>query len=164
MRVNANGGFYWGASLESMWTYANWSSTLRAGYPFGEIDRGNEVVAARRVPPLMGAFTLAYALSDEIWLEAKVHGAGAQGRLHPSDQKDLRICETERFSGSVLENCAGSPAWASGDVQAGWTLIDGLELLLKLQNVTDQDYRIHGSGTAQAGRSVWAMFRYRSAE
>ncbi len=161
MRVNANGGFYWGASLESLWHHGAWSSSLRASYTFGEVDRGDEVVAGRRVPPPMGAITFAYAISDELWVDTRVHGAGSQTRLHPSDQQDLRICETLQFSGELDENCAGSPAWGAADIRAGWSMSESMELIVKLQNLGDTQYRVHGSGTDQPGRSIWATVRYR---
>ena len=89
-------------------------------------------------------------------------GAGAQTRLHPSDLKDLRICEAKLFSGELETECDGSPAWATGDIQGGWSLGNGLDLIVKLKNLTDTGYRFHGSGIAQPGRSVWATVRYRS--
>ncbi len=160
IRVNANGGFYWGGSIETSWEAGAWSTSLRGSYTFGEIERDDGVVPGRRVPPVLGNLTLAYAFSDELWLDTRLHGAGAQERLHPSDEKDLRICETAQFSGERQEDCNGSPAWVSLDIRTGWQMTKGITLVVKLQNVLDSQYRIHGSGLDQPGRSLWAALRY----
>ena len=39
-------------------------------------------------------------------------------------------------------------------LRGGVALFDGLNLTLALENVTDEDYRIHGSGVNEPGRNL----------
>jgi hemoglobin/transferrin/lactoferrin receptor protein len=48
----------------------------------------------------------------------------------------------------------GTPGYAVMDLRAGWTLNDHLSLIVAVDNVTNEDYRIHGSGQNSPGRSV----------
>jgi hemoglobin/transferrin/lactoferrin receptor protein len=37
------------------------------------------------------------------------------------------------------------------DIRTGWKVCEGLDVWSAVENVTDQDYRIHGSGVNEPG-------------
>ncbi|MEZ5978964.1 MAG: TonB-dependent receptor [Planctomycetota bacterium] len=48
----------------------------------------------------------------------------------------------------------GTPGYLVLNARTGWTVAEGTDVLLAVENVTDEDYRIHGSGTNQPGLNV----------
>ena len=48
----------------------------------------------------------------------------------------------------------GTPGYVVWNVRAGMTVCDGLEATLAVENVLDEDYRIHGSGVNEPGRNL----------
>lgn len=77
------------------------------------------------------------------WLEGRVTVAGEAGRLSPSDQND-----TQRIPPG------GTPGYEVVTVRGGLEIRDGLILSAAVENLTDKDYRIHGSGQNEAGTNV----------
>ena len=147
-RVNTAEGLYWG--IESSAALKLWRLTLRTGATWmkGDLTHGDGTTTpARRVPPLFGTVSLRYTHPDKsAYLELYSRWAGAQDRLHPSDVKDLRICETSPYSGQLLESCAGTPGYAVFGARAGWKFIKKMRADLSIHNLADTNYKIHGSG------------------
>ena len=48
----------------------------------------------------------------------------------------------------------GTPGYAVLTLRGGTTVLEGLDLTLALENVADEDYRIHGSGVNEPGRNL----------
>jgi len=76
------------------------------------------------------------------------HSAKAK-RLSAGDLDDL-----ERIAPG------GTAAYTLLDISSRWALQPQLELLIKLNNLTDQAYRSHGSGTNEPGRGITAGFNW----
>jgi hemoglobin/transferrin/lactoferrin receptor protein len=74
------------------------------------------------------------------WLEGLVTVAGEADRLSPSDQLD-----TQRIPPG------GTPGYVVATVRGGLEIRDGLTLSAAVENITDEDYRIHGSGQNEPG-------------
>jgi outer membrane receptor protein involved in Fe transport len=107
---------------------------------------------SRRTPPLFGHASLRYNHpSDGAYVELGVRWAGEQADLHPSDKKDLRICETSYLSGELDPDCAGSDGWAVLNVRGGFAFMPSLRAELSISNTLDTFYKPHGSGTPAAG-------------
>jgi hemoglobin/transferrin/lactoferrin receptor protein len=107
---------------------------------------------SRRTPPLFGHASLRYNHpSDGAYVELGVRWAGEQTELHPSDKKDLRICETSYLSGELDPDCAGSEGWAVLNVRGGFAFMPSLRAELSISNILDSFYKPHGSGTPAAG-------------
>ena len=45
-------------------------------------------------------------------------------------------------------------------LRGGVDLLDDLALTVALENVTDEDYRIHGSGVNEPGRNLWLKLNF----
>ena len=48
----------------------------------------------------------------------------------------------------------GTPGYAILTVRSGWKLMDTLLLSASVENLTNEDYRIHGSGQNEPGTNV----------
>ncbi len=47
----------------------------------------------------------------------------------------------------------GTPSYTVFSLRSGWQIRDDIHLTASLENITDEDYRIHGSGQNEPGRS-----------
>ncbi|MBC7893259.1 MAG: TonB-dependent receptor, partial [Sphingobacteriaceae bacterium] len=129
-----------GAELE---TEVQFSDLLKAygslAYAYGQNETKDEPL--RRVPPFNGRLGLE-ARRNGFFLRPEVVFADKQDRLAAGDRDDNRIPK------------GGTPGWAVVNVLAGFEVGNYL-LNLQAQNLTNRDYRTHGSGINGAGRSLW---------
>lgn len=110
-------------------------------------DGDGATTPARRIPPVFGNARLRYTHPTHgAYAELSVRWAARQDELHPSDARDLRICETFTHSGVLRSPCDGTPGYAVLGVRGGWQVLDALRVDLSLQNPLDTSYRVHGSG------------------
>ncbi len=98
-----------------------------------------------RVPPLHGTFALKWRSPDRsFWAEASLDWSRKQKRLTDAEESDNRFPPD------------GSPAWQCYNLRGGWHATDNLSLSLAVENITDAQYRVHGSGVNEPGRNVVA--------
>lgn len=129
-----------------------WSVFGNATYLEGKVDTfatSAPVVTEEyltRLMPLTARLGLRWAPADAPgWIEGMVTWADDADRLSPSDERDTsRIPE------------GGTPGYVTLDLRSGWSLRDDLSLTLGVENLTDEDYRIHGSGVNRPGRNLVA--------
>jgi hemoglobin/transferrin/lactoferrin receptor protein len=72
---------------------------------------------------------------------------------HASEQDQLSsrdIADTQRIPPG------GTPAYTTLNLRSDWRMRDGVTLSLAFDNITDEDYRIHGSGVNEPGRNLVA--------
>ena len=69
--------------------------------------------------------------------------AAKQGRLSPADEED-----TQRIPPG------GTPAYAVLTLRGGVKIRDNLSVSVAIENVTNEDYRIHGSGVIAPGTNA----------
>lgn len=97
-----------------------------------------------RVPPLQGLVGLRWRRKDgAAWGEAYARMAGKQDQLSPRDEAD-----TQRIPPG------GTPGYVVLGIRGGIRLGDRLGATLAIENLTDRDYRIHGSGQNEPGTNV----------
>ena len=84
-------------------------------------------------------------LGERLLLEAVVEHAEAQDELSTRDKQD-----TQRIPPG------GTPGYTVLDLRSEWRIAPSFTLSLALDNVFDQDYRIHGSGVNEPGRNLVA--------
>ncbi|WP_405234323.1 TonB-dependent receptor [Lentisalinibacter salinarum] len=77
------------------------------------------------------------------WLEGQVSYAGEADDLSSRDAGD-----TDRIPPG------GTPDYAVFTLRGGWELSQSVRLSLALENLTDEDYRVHGSGVNEPGRNL----------
>jgi outer membrane receptor protein involved in Fe transport len=95
----------------------------------------------RRIPPLNGRFGLEYRKSN-FFVRSELLFASKQDRLAQGDKDDNRIGKN------------GTAAWQIINIYSGYKY-KWLNINLSAQNLTNKDYRTHGSGINGVGRSLW---------
>jgi hemoglobin/transferrin/lactoferrin receptor protein len=108
-------------------------------YTYGQNITKNEPM--RRIPPLNGRFGLEYRKSN-FFVRPELLFASKQDRLAQGDKDDNRIGKN------------GTAAWQIVNLYGGYEY-KWLNINLSAQNLTNKDYRTHGSGINGVGRSLW---------
>jgi hemoglobin/transferrin/lactoferrin receptor protein len=127
------------------------------GWQEGEADYfpTSAAVSARaplsRVNPLSGTLGLRWE-SVEAGFFAEVFGQAAdrQDQLSPDDARD-----TQRIPPG------GTPGWATLNLRAGYNWQSKVFVTAAIENILDEDYRLHGSGINQPGRDFRLSLEYR---
>jgi hemoglobin/transferrin/lactoferrin receptor protein len=97
-----------------------------------------------KLMPLMAQLGVRYDdASDRWWAETLGIWADDADRLSPGDELD-----TQRIPPG------GTPGYVVVDVRGGVRLSRAIDLQLALENVTDEDFRVHGSGSNSPGRNL----------
>lgn len=78
------------------------------------------------------------------WVEGTATWAGDADRLSPSDERD-----TSRIPDG------GTPGYVTFNLRSGWEVDEDLYLTIGVENLLDEDYRIHGSGVNRPGRNLY---------
>jgi hemoglobin/transferrin/lactoferrin receptor protein len=95
-----------------------------------------------RMLPFTGSAALRYTATDNLWwAEARLTGAVTADRIHPQDQE----ADKQRIPTN------GTPSYLVPAMYAGYRLSENFDINLGLENLTDTDYRIHGSGQNETG-------------
>ncbi len=107
--------------------------------------RGTEISLDQplaRIPPLNGASRITWQSRRPVWIEGVLVAAAAQHRLSPADKTDVRI------------GPAGTAGYAVFHLRAGFSrsLLAGFSIAL--ENITNRQYRFHGSGFDRPGTSL----------
>ncbi|MBB21556.1 MAG: hypothetical protein CMN04_01500 [Roseibacillus sp.] len=101
----------------------------------------SEEAPVSRLSPLVASLALRYDSPDQRWwVEGRISAADKQDELSARDQRD-----TQRIPPG------GTPSYLVASIRAGMQVSENLELTAALENITDEDYRIHGSGVNQPG-------------
>lgn len=153
-RVNRNSGDYRGVdlSLETR-RFGGISAYGTVSWIDGSVENEpGSFVTPRRLPPVAGNAGLRYVSpSREIYGEFFLRWSAAQSNLNPEDALDYRICEDPAHPGQLLEDCQGTPGWATLNWRAGFLLNPNLALDVRMENLGDSHYRVHGSGIDAPG-------------
>ena len=119
------------------------SVVAEAFYTWGEQQvRGGPIQPADRIPPFQGRVGLAYRPRSWIWIEPYLRFAAAQDRLSERDIQDPRI------------NPDGTPGWVTLGIRSQWTWNEHVDWVLEVRNITNANYREHGSGYQAPGAGV----------
>jgi outer membrane receptor protein involved in Fe transport len=120
--------------------------TLAAQYSWIRGDNETDEEPARRMPPMLGRAGVRYdAPRLPCWVEFFSRVAGSQDRLAAGDRSDPRICP------GGPDDCDGTAGWYTLNLRGGWQPDEAIEINLALENLTDERYRIHGSGLDAPG-------------
>jgi hemoglobin/transferrin/lactoferrin receptor protein len=94
-----------------------------------------------RLMPLTVHAGLRWDVSNKLWISTLITHMEDADRLSASDMKDTQRIIPE----------GGTPGWTCWDVKAGYIMTDNVVLSFACENIADVDYRIHGSGSNEAG-------------
>ena len=147
---NIGDGWVWGIDLDFSWRASRdwtWFGTL--SYMDGEVDQLDTTGALVRRPvtrlkPFAVWTGVRYApVCSCFWVQADVEHSARADRLALRDETDSRRIPP-----------GGTPSWTVLNLRAGATLSRSVRLSLALENLLDENYRIHGSGQNEPGRSL----------
>ena len=150
---NAGDGYVQGVEWSETYRFApQWSTWLAATWQDGRVDTYPSATAAEprrdyisRLMPPTAELGLRWQ-SDErakYWCELVGKAATKADKLSAEDELDAQRIPP-----------GGTPGYAVCHVRAGTQLTRALALALSVENVLDEDYRIHGSGVNEPGRNV----------
>jgi hemoglobin/transferrin/lactoferrin receptor protein len=116
-----------------------WQDGQVEGFPDSTTERVEEPIS--RLLPLTGMVGLRWdSPSRRYWVEGNVLMADRQDRLSASDRSD-----TQRIPPG------GTPGYTVVTVRSGWRVTDAFTVTAAVENVSDEAYRIHGSGMNEPG-------------
>lgn len=115
-----------------------------ASYTYGQNTTKKEPI--RRIPPFNGRIAATYKRSA-FFAAGELMFASKQGRLAQGDKDDNRI------------PAGGTPGFCVINVYAGYEWKQ-IKFNTSLQNLTNRDYRTHGSGINGYGRSLWLNIQF----
>lgn len=132
-------------SLSSSWSlygHLAWLQGEAYVYPNSNLsDRRSEYLD--RLMPLMGEGGLAWEREGSPWWGAfSCRFASEADKLSTRD-----IADTSRIPDG------GTPSYAVLDLQTGRSISQTTEVSIIVENLLNEDYRVHGSGTNEAGRN-----------
>ena len=146
--TNGADGYLWGGEVEGAWQLSeSLTTTGFVAFVDGEVDSfpSNSLTPVREPVSRLMPFTSSLALRWQMprspwWLATRVTAVARGGRLSSSDRGD-----TSRIPPS------GTPGYLHVAINGGYQATEQLELFVTVDNVTDIDYRVHGSGLNEPG-------------
>lgn len=157
-KENSGEGYVHGVELTgSVKLHRDWTLWANGTWMRGELDTpvvgGGTVTepVSRLMPTTVNSGLRWHHPNGRYWAEGTATFAERQDQLASNDKLD-----TQRIP------VGGTPGYAVYHLRAGWNPCPHATLSVALENLTDEDYRIHGSGVNEPGRSlvVAADLRY----
>lgn len=148
---NSGDGFIHGFELSSRYVFTlNWSTWLTGSVMDGEVDSYPNSLAvierepiSRLMPPTVEAGLRWQRTDGCYWVELVGDAASKADTLSADDKRD-----TQRIPPG------GTPGYVVWHVRTGTKVGNGVELSMSVENVLNEDYRVHGSGVNEPGRNV----------
>jgi len=148
---NGGDGFVHGIEVAASYRFhPQWTAFGNLTWVDGEVDtfptarpkRVREPIS--RLMPVTGEVGLRWDHpSGKLWVEGVANIADRQDNLSTRDRRD-----TSRIPPG------GTPSYTVFSLRSGWQIKENVKLTVALENLTDEDYRIHGSGQNELGRSL----------
>ena len=147
-KANGGEGYVQGVEIAGNVSFnPHWSVFAAGSYTGGEVDQfpGSDGRVVReplsRVVPFMGTIGLRLQTADRrLWTELVCTGVSEADKLNSGERAD-----TQRFP------VDGTPGWALVTLRGGWKVNENLSLTASLDNLLDEEYRAHGSGSNEPG-------------
>lgn len=148
-RANSGDGYMQGVEFGADWNfYRGFTLFGNLTWTEGEVETIVGLDSRREpisyIAPLSGLIGVRWESEDKrFWAEAVAQFARRQDRLSPGD-----AANTERIPPG------GTPGYDVYTLRAGWNVTPQWKLTAAVENMTQQDYRIHGSGINEPGTNV----------
>lgn len=149
INTNAGDGYIYGVELQGAWIFhPQWTLSGFGAWQDGRTETpiylNGPIVdkSASRLQPLTGSIALRWtAESSKFWVEGRVFGSTEEDRISLQDQ----AADSQRIPYN------GTPGYITASIRAGWNVNEHLNLLCGVENLTNEVYRVHGSGQNEAG-------------
>lgn len=151
---NIGDGWVWGVEADVAWRFAcAWTAFATASYMDGEADEldpdSGEIVRSPlgRQKPFATFLGLRWEIpGGRWWAQAEWGYSDREDRLSLKDQTDTSRIPTD-----------GTPSWNVVNLRGGVRIGERTRLGVSLENLFDENYRIHGSGQNEPGLNVVAV-------
>jgi len=156
-KKNAGDGFLNGIELDGRWRFHpkfiafgsfSWIDGEVDSYPTSDNQVEEEPVS--RLMPTTCQAGLRWEPTPSYWVEGLVTIASEQDDLSSSDELD-----TDRIPPG------GTPGYTVYGIRGGWEITSAITLSASVENLTDKDYRVHGSGLNEPGINAIIGIDYR---
>ncbi|MFY9345834.1 MAG: TonB-dependent receptor [Planctomycetota bacterium] len=154
-KANVGDGYIQGAELQFACEFAPRTSLFGAGsWQYGRVSNvGNNGVVGSDYPSRLMPPTALLGLRWEdatgrLFAETFVVHAEDADRTSSGDNRD-----TQRIPPG------GTPGYTIWSARGGWSVTDAADLEVALENITDVDYRVHGSGSNAPGTNLVLAMR-----
>lgn len=145
---NGRDGYLYGFEIEGAWQISEqWLLSGFVAWQKGETTTLRYIGGPSAEEPYSRALPLTASMalrwthpSEKYWVEGRVIAAEKADRLSASD-----IADVQRFP------TGGTPSYVVPMLHAGWQATENLLVTAGLENITDVDYRNHGSGNNEPG-------------
>ena len=149
INANAADGYIHGVEVEGAWRFhTQWTISGFTSWQEGEVEAPSYIDGPlvekymKYLLPLTGSIALRWTHPDsKYWIEGRIFGADTEDRTSDADQ----AADKERIPTN------GTPGYVIASLYAGWKVNEHLDLSCGVENLTDNDYRIHGSGQNEPG-------------
>lgn len=155
--TNGSDGYIYGIELEGYWNFSpQWTLSGFASWQDGRIETpafiggpGNTQYSSRLLP-VSGSLALRWQHpTAPFWTEGRILASDRADRLSNVDRGDTQRIPT-----------GGTPGYAALSLRAGYDPTDNIQLTAALENLLDDDYRLHGSGQNEAGFNAILGVKY----
>ena len=152
-KANVGDGQVFGVEFSGAWELApSWTLFGNVGYVEGEVTNfvgppGNlrkQDDYLSRLQPLQGQLGLRWdSPNTRFWGEGLLRMAADADKLSARDRGDFQRIPN-----------GGTPGYAVLSVRGGWRVNEHLNVVGAVENITDEEYRVHGSGQNRPGLNV----------
>jgi hemoglobin/transferrin/lactoferrin receptor protein len=147
--TNASDAYVYGVELEGAWRFhPQWTLSGFAAWQDARVQSPTylggplEEKPQSRQLPLTGSIALRWTdPSEKFWIEGRLLAADTEDRITAADQ----AADNQRIPTN------GTPSYLVASLRAGWRVNEHLDFTCGLENLTDEDYRSHGSGQNEPG-------------
>ncbi len=157
-KKNAGSGYVHGAEASTSWhphpqvtmtAAGTWMDGSVDTYPTSDPQQVREPLD--RLMPATAHFGVSWTSSNNrLWSQIELTTAQKQDKLSTRDSRD-----TQRIPPG------GTPGYTVLSLRNSYNITNRITVSLAIENITDEDYRIHGSGQNEAGRNVVVAFQYK---
>lgn len=149
-KLNAGDGYVQGVELGVSYRFLpDWTVFGVGTWQDGEVDTFPTAAAVEvrepvsRLMPLTGILGVRWDHPNRrVFVEGQVTAAARQDDLSTADELDVQRIPP-----------GGTPGYEIFSVRSGWRINDNARLTFAVENIADEDYRVHGSGLNGPGRN-----------
>ena len=147
IKRNGTSGYLYGVELDARYQLSDhlsafghfaWNDGKADTFPTSSSASSEEYVS--RLLPASGQLGLRLDATERLWIELSAYAAARQDRLNTRDRSD-----TQRIPPG------GTPGYVLLNIRGGFRVSDKLLLTAGIENITDEQYRAHGSGQNEPG-------------